>query len=119
MQIGRIPNEWARCLLPLVREKKVRLEGCCKYAPAALGIMDTIVLNMRYSFCSFNFYVPITRNCHVTILLMEKVYEYVCNVVWAWGIERDGFVLFLCYVQRVHQQFHVAKNPSNFTEDNQ
>ncbi|KAL2536246.1 actin-dependent regulator of chromatin subfamily A member 3 [Forsythia ovata] len=43
-EIGRIPNEWARCLLPLVREKKVRLEGCCKSAPAVLGIMDTIVL---------------------------------------------------------------------------
>lgn len=45
-EIGRIPNEWARCLLPLVREKKVRLQGCCKSAPAVLGIMDTIILNM-------------------------------------------------------------------------
>lgn len=47
MQIGRIPNEWARCLLPLVRDKKVRIEGFCKSAPTVLGIMDTIVLSVR------------------------------------------------------------------------
>ncbi|KAL0418285.1 UNVERIFIED_CONTAM: DNA repair protein A [Sesamum radiatum] len=43
-EIGRIPNEWARCLLPLVRDKKVRLQGYCKSAPPVLGIMDTVVL---------------------------------------------------------------------------
>ncbi|XP_057474411.1 DNA repair protein RAD5A [Actinidia eriantha] len=45
-EVGRIPNEWARCLLPLVRDKKVRIEGCCKSAPDILGIMDTIVLSV-------------------------------------------------------------------------
>ncbi|XP_058216059.1 DNA repair protein RAD5A [Rhododendron vialii] len=45
-EIGRIPNEWARCLLPLVRDNKVRIEGCCKSAPIVLGIMDTIVLSV-------------------------------------------------------------------------
>lgn len=45
-EIGRIPNEWARCLLPLVRDKKVRIEGFCKSAPTVLGIMDTIVLSV-------------------------------------------------------------------------
>ncbi|CAO2813217.1 unnamed protein product [Amaranthus hypochondriacus] len=29
-EIGRLPNEWARCLLPLVKDKKVRVEGFCK-----------------------------------------------------------------------------------------
>lgn len=48
-QIGRIPNEWARCLLPLVRDKKVRIEGRCKSAPEALGIMDAILLSVRYT----------------------------------------------------------------------
>ncbi|XP_047317619.1 DNA repair protein RAD5A isoform X2 [Impatiens glandulifera] len=43
-EIGRIPNEWSRCLLRLVRDKKVKIEGFCKYAPDMLGIMDTIVL---------------------------------------------------------------------------
>ena len=47
-QIGRIPNEWARCLLPLVRDKKVRIDGHCKYAPDKLSIMDTILLSIRY-----------------------------------------------------------------------
>lgn len=46
-QVGRIPNEWARCLLPLVRDKKVRVEGCCRSAPDVLGIMDTILLSIR------------------------------------------------------------------------
>ncbi|KAG2333517.1 hypothetical protein Bca52824_004697 [Brassica carinata] len=45
-EIGRIPNEWARCLLPLVRDKKIRIEGRCTSAPAALGIMDTILLSV-------------------------------------------------------------------------
>ncbi|CAI9105535.1 OLC1v1004474C1 [Oldenlandia corymbosa var. corymbosa] len=45
-EIGRIPNEWARCLLPLVRDKKVRIEGYCNSAPPVLGIMDTINLSV-------------------------------------------------------------------------
>lgn len=48
-QIGRIPNEWAKCLLPLVRDKKVRIQGRCKSAPESLGIMDTILLSVRYT----------------------------------------------------------------------
>ncbi|KAL3850342.1 hypothetical protein ACJIZ3_012224 [Penstemon smallii] len=43
-EIGRIPNEWARCLLPLVRDKKICLKGCCKSAPPVLGIMDSVEL---------------------------------------------------------------------------
>ncbi|KAJ6808547.1 putative SWI/SNF-related matrix-associated actin-dependent regulator of chromatin subfamily A member 3-like 2 isoform X1 [Iris pallida] len=46
-EIGRIPNEWARCLSPLVKEKKIRIEGICKSAPQVLGIMDTIILSVR------------------------------------------------------------------------
>ncbi|KAM0954805.1 hypothetical protein TB2_022918 [Malus domestica] len=45
-EIGRIPKEWARCLLPLVRDKKVRIEGHCKSAPDVLSIMDTILLSI-------------------------------------------------------------------------
>lgn len=45
-EIGRIPNEWARCLLPLVRDKKVRIDGHCKSAPPVLGIMDSIILSV-------------------------------------------------------------------------
>ncbi|XVE81810.1 hypothetical protein DITRI_Ditri15bG0095900 [Diplodiscus trichospermus] len=35
--IGGIPIEWARCLLPLVRDKKVKVEGRCKSASDVLG----------------------------------------------------------------------------------
>ncbi|MBA0817205.1 hypothetical protein Gohar_001789, partial [Gossypium harknessii] len=45
-EIGRIPNEWARCLLPLVRDKKIRVEGRCKSAPDVLGVMDTVLLSL-------------------------------------------------------------------------
>ncbi|XP_052210529.1 DNA repair protein RAD5A isoform X2 [Diospyros lotus] len=45
-EIGRIPNEWARCLLPLVRDKKICIEGFCKSAPDVLGIMDSIILSV-------------------------------------------------------------------------
>ncbi|KAF5819755.1 putative DNA helicase chromatin remodeling SNF2 family [Helianthus annuus] len=45
-EIGRIPNEWSRCLLPLVRDKKIQVEGFCKFAPTNLGLMDTINLSV-------------------------------------------------------------------------
>ncbi|KAJ4817502.1 hypothetical protein LUZ62_030068 [Rhynchospora pubera] len=45
-EIGRIPNEWARCLLPLVRDDKVMLQGFCKSAPKVLSIMDSITLTI-------------------------------------------------------------------------
>ncbi|KAJ6403109.1 hypothetical protein OIU84_015098 [Salix udensis] len=45
-ELGRIPNEWARCLMPLVRDGKVRIMGCCKSAPNVLGIMDAIQLSI-------------------------------------------------------------------------
>ncbi|XP_009796533.1 DNA repair protein RAD5A isoform X2 [Nicotiana tabacum] len=46
-EMGRIPNEWARCILPLVRDKKIRIEGCCKSAPNILAIMDSVLLSVR------------------------------------------------------------------------
>ncbi|XP_010031449.2 DNA repair protein RAD5A isoform X2 [Eucalyptus grandis] len=45
-EIGRIPNEWARCLVPLVRDQKVKIEGWCKSAPETLGIMDSVLLSI-------------------------------------------------------------------------
>lgn len=45
-EIGRIPNEWARCLVPLVKDNKIKVQGFCKYAPENLSIMDTIALNV-------------------------------------------------------------------------
>ncbi|KAJ1279353.1 hypothetical protein BS78_04G149100 [Paspalum vaginatum] len=45
-EVGRIPNEWARCLLPLLRENKIKVQGSCKSAPEALSIMDTVLLSV-------------------------------------------------------------------------
>ncbi|KAJ3675073.1 hypothetical protein LUZ60_004115 [Juncus effusus] len=45
-EIGRIPNEWARCLLPLIRRGKIMLQGYCKSASGILSIMDTITLTI-------------------------------------------------------------------------
>ncbi|XP_055833351.1 DNA repair protein RAD5A isoform X3 [Solanum dulcamara] len=62
-EIGRIPNEWARCILPLVRDKKIRIEGCCKSAPNILGIMDSVLLSVRVHINSSMF-----RKSHQTSL---------------------------------------------------
>ncbi|PHU03751.1 hypothetical protein BC332_29002 [Capsicum chinense] len=62
-EIGRIPNEWARCILPLVRDKKIRIEGFCKSAPNILGIMDSVLLSVRVYINSFMF-----RRSHQTSL---------------------------------------------------
>lgn len=62
-EVGRIPNEWARCLLPLVRDKKVKIEGFCKAAPDVLGIMDTILLSISVYINSSMF-----RKCQQTSL---------------------------------------------------
>lgn len=45
-EIGRIPNEWGRCLLPLIRDNKVKIEGWCEAAPDVLSIMSTIFLTV-------------------------------------------------------------------------
>ncbi|KAG4113520.1 hypothetical protein ERO13_D13G228100v2 [Gossypium hirsutum] len=55
-EIGRIPNEWARCLLPLVRDKKIRVEGRCKSAPDVLGVMDTVLLSLSVYINSSTFH---------------------------------------------------------------
>ncbi|PUZ75895.1 hypothetical protein GQ55_1G246400 [Panicum hallii var. hallii] len=45
-EVGRIPNEWARCLLPLLKENKIKVQGTCKSASEALSIMDTVLLSV-------------------------------------------------------------------------
>ncbi|KAI3886869.1 hypothetical protein MKX03_037179 [Papaver bracteatum] len=62
-EIGRIPNEWGRCLFPLVKDKKVRIEGRCKFAPGVLAIMDSILLSVSVYINSSMF-----RKCHQTSL---------------------------------------------------
>lgn len=47
-EIGRIPTEWARCLIPLVNSEKVKIDGHCKAAPEKLGLMDNILLFVSF-----------------------------------------------------------------------
>ncbi|MCO5557473.1 hypothetical protein L7F22_011038 [Adiantum nelumboides] len=52
-EIGRLPGDWARCIVPLVLEKKVKLEGFCKATPDIISLVDNITLRMKiYSHCS-------------------------------------------------------------------
>ncbi|KAM0854840.1 hypothetical protein ACQ4PT_050207 [Festuca glaucescens] len=44
-EVSRIPNEWARCLLPLLNEGEIKVEGL-KPAPEVLSIMDTFLLSV-------------------------------------------------------------------------
>ncbi|WCJ41699.1 DNA/RNA helicase protein [Euphorbia peplus] len=74
-EVGRIPNEWARCLLPLVRDKKARVEGYCMSAPDILGIMDTIQLSISVYINSAMFHMnrqtslkAVSNNSEETVL---------------------------------------------------
>ncbi|MCO5596480.1 hypothetical protein L7F22_050543 [Adiantum nelumboides] len=45
--IGRLPGEWAKCLIPLTAGGRVKIEGRCRAAPDVLTTMDTILLTIR------------------------------------------------------------------------
>ncbi|MQM01881.1 hypothetical protein Taro_034641 [Colocasia esculenta] len=47
-EIGKLPIEWGRCLVPLVSLSKVKVRGRCVYAPENLSLMQEIVLYIRY-----------------------------------------------------------------------
>ncbi|MCO5591366.1 hypothetical protein L7F22_045349 [Adiantum nelumboides] len=54
-EIGRLPGDWARCIVPLVLEKKVKLEGFCKASPDIISLVDNITLRMKiYAHCSLS-----------------------------------------------------------------
>lgn len=46
-EIGRLPADWAKCLIPLISSGKIRADGSCKAAPEVLSLMDTVGLNIR------------------------------------------------------------------------
>lgn len=46
-QIGRLPMEWAKCVVPLVNSGKVKLNGRCIAAPPVLSMMQDIMLYVR------------------------------------------------------------------------
>jgi hypothetical protein len=46
-EVGRLPGDFAKCLIPLVAEKKVKLEGVCIRAPETLTMMCNVDLAVR------------------------------------------------------------------------
>ncbi|KAJ7559086.1 hypothetical protein O6H91_04G069500 [Diphasiastrum complanatum] len=46
-EVGRLPGDWARCLIPLVHLGLAKLDAVCKSAPSHLSLMDSIVLSIR------------------------------------------------------------------------
>ncbi|XP_065861765.1 DNA repair protein RAD5B [Euphorbia lathyris] len=47
-EIGRLPMEWGKCVVPLVSSGKVKVLGRCVVAPPCLHIMDEIVLYISF-----------------------------------------------------------------------
>ncbi|CAK9183889.1 unnamed protein product [Ilex paraguariensis] len=47
-EIGRLPMEWAKCLIPLVRSSKVKVYGRCIAAPSTLQLMQEIMLYVSF-----------------------------------------------------------------------
>lgn len=46
-QVGRIPGDWARSLIPLVNSGQVKVEGKCRSAPAVLSLMASIFVDFK------------------------------------------------------------------------
>ncbi|XP_057771357.1 LOW QUALITY PROTEIN: DNA repair protein RAD5B [Salvia miltiorrhiza] len=47
-EIGRLPMEWAKCLIPLVNSSKVKVLGRCVAAPVNLCMMQEIMLYVSF-----------------------------------------------------------------------
>ncbi|XP_023770523.2 DNA repair protein RAD5B isoform X1 [Lactuca sativa] len=47
-EIGRLPMEWSKCLIPLVNSKKVKVLGRCVAAPVCLSMMQEIMLYISF-----------------------------------------------------------------------
>ncbi|XP_024995890.1 DNA repair protein RAD5B [Cynara cardunculus var. scolymus] len=47
-EVGRLPMEWSKCLIPLVNSKKVKVLGRCVAAPVNLSMMQEIMLYISF-----------------------------------------------------------------------
>ncbi|XP_024376643.1 DNA repair protein RAD5A isoform X1 [Physcomitrium patens] len=50
-EVGRIPGDWARSLIPLVNSGKVKVEGKCRSSPANLSLMSSIIVDFKVYVC--------------------------------------------------------------------
>ena len=57
LQVGRLPMEWAKTVVPLVQSGNVQVRARCIAAPYSLQMMQEIMLLVRYNYhvCSCNF----------------------------------------------------------------
>jgi hypothetical protein len=46
VQVGQIPGDWARSLIPLIQTGNVRVDGKCQCAPTTLSLLDSIVVHL-------------------------------------------------------------------------
>jgi len=46
-QVGRIPGDWARSLIPLVNSGQVKVEGKCRSAPEILSLMSSVFVDFK------------------------------------------------------------------------
>ncbi|KAH7424297.1 hypothetical protein KP509_11G001600 [Ceratopteris richardii] len=46
-EIGRLPGDWARCLVPLASANKVKVEGFCKETPTFISLVDNVKLTLK------------------------------------------------------------------------
>ncbi|KAF4349866.1 hypothetical protein F8388_021766 [Cannabis sativa] len=67
-EIGRLPMEWGKCIVPLVNSGKVKFFGRCVAAPANLSLMQDIILYV-------SFYI------HRSIFIEDD------NSSWGWKLE--------------------------------
>ncbi|PKI44139.1 hypothetical protein CRG98_035483 [Punica granatum] len=52
-EIGRLPMEWAKCVIPMVRSTKVKVLGRCVTAPENLQMMQEVIVYVSfYIHCS-------------------------------------------------------------------
>ncbi|CAN4116553.1 unnamed protein product [Withania somnifera] len=47
-EVGRLPMEWAKCLIPLVNSSKVKVLGRCVAAPVNLSLMQELMLYVSF-----------------------------------------------------------------------
>ncbi|XP_034685739.1 DNA repair protein RAD5B-like [Vitis riparia] len=47
-EVGRLPMEWTKCIIPLVNSSKVKVLGRCVAAPIILRLMQEIVLYVSF-----------------------------------------------------------------------
>ncbi|KAJ0938881.1 putative HIRAN domain-containing protein [Helianthus annuus] len=84
-EIGRLPMEWSKCLIPLVNSKKVKVLGRCVAAPASLSMMQEIMLYISF-YIHHSIFTSLKMElvhgkivqCGLQLCMLEKCYFLTC-----------------------------------------